>query len=120
MKLKNKPKTVHYPTWAFRSTSNEVCIACRKNGKRLLVCSQCGEETINIGKRWRVPRKSDDRGWANILAFPYVQGVLKAREEAKRGAIVSYYSGGASGVRKTRKKVKYSRRIKSPRNAENE
>lgn len=115
MRLTKKQKL----SWFYHSTSNMVCPFCRKSGKLLLVCSGCGEDMIDIGKRWRVPKKGDDREWKKIMALPWVQSVLKKREQ-EHAANASDDGTGTEGIPRPSKKRKYSRRYNLRRGIQTE
>lgn len=50
------------------SNETAVCLKCHRTARvtflyREVVCSNCGKPMIAIGKRWRAPKRDDDKGW---------------------------------------------------------
>ena len=49
-----------------------VCCKCRKSFKRkqweepALSCPDCGEPAINVGRRFRPPKRTDKKQWAKV------------------------------------------------------
>ncbi len=54
-----------------RSNSNYICVSCKAAKKGFLgaTCGLCGKEMHSIGKKRRVPKKSDKKGWDDIIAY---------------------------------------------------
>ena len=44
---------------------NYVCIKHKKSS-RGADCPICGEPMVCIGKRWRIPKKNDKKGWKQL------------------------------------------------------
>lgn len=59
--------------WFDRSKSNYVCTACRMSRKEswgaTVKCPKCKQPMFNLGKKWRVPPRIDDKGWQQIEQF---------------------------------------------------
>ena len=48
-----------------------VCCGCRRTVRRYQFtdhpsCPSCGKEMTDIGYRWRVPKRTDDKGWHEV------------------------------------------------------
>ena len=56
------------------SNSNYVCVKHRTNAKGANACPVCGKNMIPIGTRWRIPKKSDNKGW-NELAKKFQNNI---------------------------------------------
>lgn len=50
------------------SRSTFVCIADRRVNRHGGDCPQCREPMRCMGKRWRAPRRGNDRAWTQIAA----------------------------------------------------
>ena len=58
------------------SNRTYICIPCRASRRAEaayglttdLRCSQCGGRLWELEWRWRIPRKQDDKGWADLEA----------------------------------------------------
>jgi len=66
------------------SNSNNVCINCRIFSKRYgMICGKCGTEMVGIGRKWRVPRKADIKGWRDVGAM--VRDILAEKARTRYG-----------------------------------
>ncbi len=50
---------------------NNVCLTCRKSAKAkdgmpAPICPTCHIPMVNIGKHWRVPKRTDDKEWKKL------------------------------------------------------
>ena len=57
-----------------------VCFECRKSFKRLsasfmdkLKCPNCGKDSHNVGKKFKAPKMTDDKGW-ELTKFLFKNG----------------------------------------------
>jgi len=54
------------------SNKNAVCLQCRRLGRinfwrRVRICPECGKPMLDIGKRWRIPKRKDKVGWDILI-----------------------------------------------------
>jgi len=81
----------------LRSNANWVCFACRSAERRppsyraesvVVACRACREPTCCIGKKLRVPRRLDVRGWralhASMVQWERAAEVARAYWAARR------------------------------------
>lgn len=75
------------------NSHNIVCIHCRilKRGYVTLKCSICNKDMVDLGYRYRIPKKRDDSGWKQLLRHiaehnPLVLGIGIKEHEAKSKA----------------------------------
>ena len=54
------------------SRSTFLCIPCRRVGKDSAYCPTCGEPMLNMGSRWRPPKKNNERAWKQIEQKRYL------------------------------------------------
>lgn len=43
-----------------------LCAPCRVVDKYLYTCPRCGGSMLDMGTRWRAPKKSNKRAWARV------------------------------------------------------
>lgn len=48
--------------------SISVCVPCRFAAKQTWKCPHCGLEMAYAGRKWRAPKKNNDRAWKMIAA----------------------------------------------------
>lgn len=55
-----------------RSNSTYMCPVDRRVMKGTAYCSDCKQMGINMGKRWRAPRRNDHSAWKQIQSGDYL------------------------------------------------
>jgi len=78
------------------SNCTYVCFPCRTSASRSsrsapVLCQHCGEEMTNMGKQFRVPRKSDKRGWENAKRILEERETTSHLREVRRRIEMSKY-----------------------------
>ena len=50
--------------------THRVCFVCRVSFKRVVgtdaPCASCGGETVDLGRKFKPPKKSDDAQWGKV------------------------------------------------------